>query len=162
MVDCLLEFFGGVVGFGDAGLDHDGGVATLVVLGFVSDGTDYITGVESDGSTEGCEGGNKYRNDDFNEFDFVHKSIFLAGNSIALTMEKVFLVADLAVNIPPKGIMFFEICSILPSSYSRLALDLLSLFTRSGNVLFYIKAPDLSFKIRCKDTSKVRYVFLRR
>ena len=72
-------------------MDHDGGVASLVVLGFVSDGTDYVAGVESDGSTEGSEGGNEYRNDDFNEFDFVHKSNFLAGNSIALTMEKVFL-----------------------------------------------------------------------
>ena len=56
--------------------------------------------------------------------------------------------------------MFFEICSILPSSYSRLALDLLSLFTRSGNVLFYINAPDLSFKIRCKDNIKLANVFL--
>ena len=64
--------FGGVIGLGDACLNHDGGVAALVVLGFVGDGSDDVTGRESEGSAKGCECGNEYRNDDFDDLLLGH------------------------------------------------------------------------------------------
>ena len=67
--------FGGVIGLGDAGLDHDGGVAALVVLGLVGDGSDDVTGGESEGGTKGGEGGDEYRNDDFDDLGFGHNGL---------------------------------------------------------------------------------------
>ena len=54
-------------------MDHDGGIAALVVLGLVGDGSDDVTGGESEGGTKGGEGGDEYRNDDFDDLGFGHR-----------------------------------------------------------------------------------------
>ena len=64
----------GVVGFGDAGLDHHARVAALVVLRLVGDGSDDITGGESEGGTECSEGGDEHRDDDFDDLLLFHGS----------------------------------------------------------------------------------------
>ena len=66
------SFLRGIVGFGGSRLNHDAGVATLVVLTLVGDGADDVTGVEADGSAKGCECGDKHRDDDTDKFKFVH------------------------------------------------------------------------------------------
>ena len=76
--------FGGVVGLGGLGLDHDGGVAALVVLGLVGDRPDDVTTVEADGSAKGCECGNKHRHDDADNFDIW----FHFFGSFRLTLQK--------------------------------------------------------------------------
>ena len=63
-----------VVRFRGLGLDHDGGVTALIVLRLVSDGTNDVAGVESDGSSQSCQGCNEHRDDDFDDFGFVHSA----------------------------------------------------------------------------------------
>jgi len=67
-----LKTFCGVIGFGGFGLNHDGGIATLIVLRFVGDGSDDVTGRQSEGSSEGGECRDEYGDNDFDDLCFVH------------------------------------------------------------------------------------------
>ena len=64
----------GVVGLGGFGLDHNRGVAALVILRLVRDRTNDVTGVESDGSSKCRQGCDEHRDDDFDDFDFGHSA----------------------------------------------------------------------------------------
>ena len=64
----------GVVRLRRPSLNHDAGVATLVVLTLVGDGADDVTGVEADGSAKGCECGDKHRHDDTDKFNICFHS----------------------------------------------------------------------------------------
>ena len=64
-----------VVGFGDARLDHHGGVAALIELGFVRNRAHYVTRTQSEGRTERGERGNEYRNDDFDDLLLAHSGL---------------------------------------------------------------------------------------
>ena len=65
----LRLVFGRVIALCRLRLDHDGGVASLVVLGLVCDCPDDVARVEADGSAKGGKCGNKHRHDDFDKFD---------------------------------------------------------------------------------------------
>ena len=67
-----------VVGLGGLGLDHDGRVATLVILRFVGDGPHHIAGRESECRTQCRQSRDEHRNDDFDDLLFLHNTfVFL-------------------------------------------------------------------------------------
>ena len=68
----LIKIFLCVVGLGYFGLNHDGGVASLVELGLVRDSAHDVARVQADGCSQGGERCDEYRNDDFEDLLFGH------------------------------------------------------------------------------------------
>ena len=66
------SFLRGVVRLRRPRLDHDAGVATLVVLTLVGDCPDDVTTVQADGCAESRECCDQHRNDDLDNFQLVH------------------------------------------------------------------------------------------
>ena len=79
IVDALgrLALFRSIVRLSRLGLNHNGGIAALVELGFVADGADDIARLQAEGCSEGGEGGDEHREDDFDDLGFSHSgSVF--------------------------------------------------------------------------------------
>ena len=72
----LLPF--GVVGLGGFGLNHYGGVAVLVELRLVSDGSHHIAGGQSQSRCQRRQCGNECHDNGFNNLFLVHNSYQLS------------------------------------------------------------------------------------
>ena len=68
----LLIASGGVIGFSGFGLNHNGGIARLIVLRFVGDRSHDVAGTQSECRSEGGECRDEDGEDNFDDLLFAH------------------------------------------------------------------------------------------
>ena len=84
LCDYRLQLFGSVVRLNRFGLDGDGGVATLVKLRSVGDGSHDVAGTQSERGSQSRQRCDEDADDDFDDLLFVHNASVLIDDAKVL------------------------------------------------------------------------------